>query len=99
MKITDVTKIYGVYEIQPAAGAAAKKAPAAAGKDGLMLSRDALDFQAVMKGLKEAPDIRAGAVADLSAKYEAGTYRADAREVAEALFKSGAIHRAAVKYD
>ena len=96
MKVNDISKVFGVYEAQPAANQPVKKAAAAAGKDKLMLSRDALDFQAVMKGLKEAPDARAGIVAGMSRKYEAGEHLADSRELAAALFKSGAVGRSGV---
>lgn len=94
MKIYDVSKVYGVYDIQPAKGRPVKNGAPAAKSDKLMLSRDAIDFQAVMKGLKEAPDVRAGKVAELSAKYEAGEHLADARDIAEALMRSGAVSKA-----
>jgi anti-sigma28 factor (negative regulator of flagellin synthesis) len=93
MKIYDVTKIYGTYDKQPVAGKPARKAPASAKSDKLLLSRDAIDFQTVMKGLKEAPDIRAEKVAELSAKYESGRHLADTREIAEAMLKSGCLNK------
>ena len=91
MKINDITKVYGVYESQPAAGRSVNKSAAASKRDKLLLSRDAKDFQAVMKGLKDAPDVRAAKVGELSAKYEAGEQLADTKDIAEALFKSGAL--------
>jgi len=91
MKIYDVTKIYGVYETQPVAGRSVQKTPSVAKKDKLMLSRDAMDFQAVMKGLKDAPDVRAGKVGELSAKYNAGEQLADTKDIAGALYKSGVL--------
>lgn len=91
MKIYDVTKIYGVYEAQPAAGRSVQKAPASGKKDKLVLSKDAIDFQAVMKGLKDAPDVRADKVGELAAKYEAGERIAETKDIAEALYKSGAL--------
>jgi hypothetical protein len=93
MKINDVTKIYGAYETQPVAGRPVKKPSAIDKTDKLMLSRDAIDFQAVMKGLKEAPDTRAGKVAEFTAKYEACEHIADARDLAEALLKSGVLKK------
>ena len=93
MKIYDVTKIYGVYETQPASGRPVKKTAALSKTDKLMLSKDAIDFQSVMKGLREAPDVRAAKVADLTAKYEAGEPLAETREIAEALIKSGAFNK------
>ena len=93
MKIYDVTKIYGVYDTQPAVGRPVKKAASAAGTDKLMLSKDAIDFQAVMKGLKEAPDARPEKIAEYGAKYEAGAHLADTKDIAEALFKSGVMKK------
>ena len=93
MKISDVTKTYGIYGKQPAAGRAVQKPAAAAKLDRLMLSRDAIDFQSVMKGLKEAPDIRADKVAEAAARYKSGVRHAEARDIAEALLKSGGMPR------
>ncbi|MCL2060900.1 MAG: flagellar biosynthesis anti-sigma factor FlgM [Oscillospiraceae bacterium] len=93
MKIYDVTKVYGVYDAQPVAGRSVKKPGGSVGADKLVLSKDAIDFQAVMKGLKEAPDIRAEKVREFAAKYEAGDHLADTRDIAEALFKSGAMKK------
>ena len=94
MKIYDVTKVYGVYDKQPVASRPAKKAAVSAKSDKLMLSRDAMDFQTVMKSLKETPDVRAGKVAELSTKYEAGEHLADTRDIVEALLKSGNFNKA-----
>ena len=93
MKIYDVSKIYGAYEAQPAAGRSVQKARAAGKKDKLVLSRDAIDFQAVMKGLKDAPDVRFDKIAELAEKYNAGDKLADTKDIAEALFKSGAMRQ------
>ena len=93
MKIYDITKVYGVYETQPVTGRPAQKASSTGEKDKLMLSKDAVDFQTVMKGLKDVPDVRAAKVAEYTEKYNAGTHLADTRDIAEALFKSGAVHK------
>ena len=91
MKIYDVTKIYGVYENKPAAGRPARKEAPAAKSDQLQLSRGAKDFQTVMAGLKDAPDIRADKVAALADKYKEGKHLADSHDIAEALFRSGGM--------
>lgn len=91
MKIYDVTKIYGTYEKPPVTGKTARKPQAAGKSDKLTLTRDAIDFQSVMKGLKEAPDVRNDKVAEHSAKYESGRHLADSRDIAEAIIKSGGI--------
>jgi len=93
VKIGDVAKIYGVYETQPAAGkrvAAARPTPRA---DKVSISDDAKDFQAVMRGLKAAPDFRADKVAEHAARYESGDSAADARAVAERMLASGIFRR------
>jgi len=93
MKIYDVTKIYGVYDNKPAAGRPVHKEAAASKSDKLSLSKGAMDFQAVMAGLKEAPDVRADKVAALSERYKAGEHLASAKDIAEALIKSGGLGR------
>jgi len=93
MKINDVTKVYNIYETQPVAGRQAQRPIPAAKRDKLMLSRDAKDFQAVMKGLKDSPDVREDKVNELMAKYEAGERLAETADIAEALYRSGAVRK------
>ena len=93
MKINDVSKIYSVYETQPAAGKTVKKAPPSERADRLMLSKDAVDLQAVMKGLKKTPDLRADKISELTAKYEAGDHLAASRDIADILYKSGVMNK------
>jgi len=94
MKVYDVSKVYGVYDAQQAASVKrSQQAAAVSKKDKLSLSQDAVDFQAVMKGLKDAPDVREAKIAELTQQYEAGTYGADANDLAESLFKSGLFAR------
>ena len=93
MKINDVTKILGAYDTAPPAGRAVPKTAPVVKKDKVVLSKDAMDFQSVMRALKQTPDIRADKVAEFKAKYEAGEQLADAKDIAEALIKSGAIRR------
>ena len=93
MKVGDVPKIFGVYETQAIAGRRLSAARPASKKDKLSISDDAKDFQAVMRGLKDAPDIRAEKVAEHSAKYEAGESSVDARAVAQSMLASGIARR------
>ena len=93
MKVNNVSHVYGVYETQPVSGRTPVKTAQAHEKDKLMLSRDAISFQTVMKGLKDAPAIRADKVAELSAIYDSGERIADTKDVAEALYRSGALNR------
>ena len=89
MKIVDVSQVYGVYEKQGIAGKPVQRKPVVSKSDKLSLSKDAMDFQAVMRGLKDAPDIRAEKVADLSQKYGNGDYEPDVQRAADGLLKSG----------
>ena len=91
MKIVDVSQVYGVYEKQGVAGRPVQRKPVVSKSDKLSLSKDAMDFQAVMRGLKEAPDIRTEKVAELSQKYENGTYEPDVQGAADGLLKSGLL--------
>jgi anti-sigma28 factor (negative regulator of flagellin synthesis) len=93
MKVFDVTKVYGVYEKQAGTEKRVSRTAFAPKSDKLSLSKDAKDFQAVMKGLKEAADTRADKVAEFSQKYEAGGYGADVREIAGSLLSSGLFAR------
>jgi negative regulator of flagellin synthesis FlgM len=93
VKIGDVPKILGVYETHAIASKRVEAARPAAKKDKVSISSDAKDFQSVMRGLKAAPDIRAGKVAEHSAKYESGDSSADSRAVAEKLLAAGIARR------
>ena len=89
MKINDISKVYGVYESKPTISRQAPKTKAQSGFDKLSLSSDAKDFQAVMRGLKEAPDIREDKVREISEKYENSHRYPDYREVAGVMLNSG----------
>ena len=89
MKINDISKIVGVYENKTLSSRQAPKAKLALGTDKLSLSSDARDFQAVMRGLKETPDVREEKVQELSKKYNDVNYSSDYKEVAEGLLNSG----------
>ena len=91
MKINDISKIYGVYENKALVNRQALKSKPAAKLDKLSLSSDAKDFQAVMRGLKEAPDIREDRVQEISRKYENTGYYPDYKGVADSLLRSGIL--------
>ena len=93
MKVIDVSPVYGVYEKQSVVGKPVQRTSAASKSDKLSLSRDAKDFQAVMRGLKTAPDTRTEKVAELSQKYDSGSYVMDSRSAAEGLLRSGVLFR------
>jgi negative regulator of flagellin synthesis FlgM len=91
MKVNDVSKVYGVYENKLLGNKQPYRVNVEPKSDKLSLSNDAKDYQAVMKGLKEASDIREDKVQEVSRRYEDKSYRPDYREVAAGLLNSGII--------
>ena len=99
MKIGDISKIYGVYENKALMNRQVSKAKPASKLDKLSLSSDAKDFQSVMKGLKDTPDVREEKVQEVTRKYESPGYYPDYREVAEGLLRSGVLHNVGPQQD
>ena len=95
MKIDGISKVYGLYESKAINNRQFTPTKASAGFDRLSLSSDAKDFQAVMKGLKESPDIREDRVQEVAKKYESANYFPDYREVAEGMLNSGIFRNSA----
>ena len=93
MKVNDVSKIIGVYENKITGGRQAPKVKSSPGSDKLSLSSSAKDFQTVMRGLKDVPDVREDKVREVSQKYGDTNYNPDYREVAEGLLSSGVFDK------
>ena len=89
MKVFDVSTVYGVYEKKTKINRPVQQSPSSSKLDKLSLSKDAKDYQLVMKGLKEVPDTRAEIVAELAQKYQSGNYSPDMKDVAEGILNSG----------
>ncbi|MGE5632527.1 MAG: flagellar biosynthesis anti-sigma factor FlgM [Caulobacteraceae bacterium] len=87
----NVNKIGGVNEIYKSQKVESKKGvsevPQARGKkDELQISKEAMDFQLVMKAAKAAqsiPDIREEVIAPIKEKLENGTYEVDGKSIAD----------------
>ena len=97
MKVNDISKVYGVYDNKTLNSRQAAKASPELGRDKLSLSSDAKDFQAVMRGLKDTPDIREDKVNEVIRKYDNPNYYPDYREVAEGLLSSGLFKNAGAR--
>jgi len=91
MKVNDISKVFGVYENRMLGSRQPYKTSVGSKSDKLSLSNDAKDFQAVMRGLREASDIREDRVQDVLRKYEDQSYHPDYKEVAAELINSGVI--------
>jgi negative regulator of flagellin synthesis FlgM len=83
VRIGDVTKIYGMRETQAIAGKRAAQARPAPKADKISISSDAKDFQAVIRGLRVVPDVRADKVAEHAANYESGQNAVEAKALAD----------------
>lgn len=79
----ELSKINGVYGTQKNTGRIGKTSSVASKKDVLSISNEAKDFQTVYKALKDVPDIRQSKVAELSGRFEAGSYNVTGRDVAD----------------
>lgn len=84
----DVSRITGVYEQQKNVGKVNKSGSVAAKKDVLSISSQAKDFQTVLKGLKDVPDIRQSKINELSEKYETGKYDIDGKDIVDKVIKT-----------
>jgi negative regulator of flagellin synthesis FlgM len=84
----EIPKIFGVYDKQKSVGKVDKASGVAPKKDVLSISSEAKDFQTVMKGLKDVPDIRADKVKELSSRYDSGTYDVNGKDIADRVIKA-----------
>ena len=89
MKVDGISKVYGVYESVAVNNRHLLKTKAESKADKLSISSDGRDFQAVMRGLKEAPDIREDRVQELTKKFEDINYCPDYKGAADRMLNSG----------
>jgi negative regulator of flagellin synthesis FlgM len=88
-------KIGGVNQIYKANKVEAKKAVSEAAatsnkKDQLQISKEAMDFQTVLKSVKlvnSLPDTREDVIAPIQEKLEKGTYEVDSKALAEKILR------------
>jgi len=82
--IKDVMK---AYQTRKNEGTSRKDAPVKGGEDTLELSVQAREIQEVKSALKDMPEIREEKVQQLKREIAGGTYRADARKIAEGIIE------------
>ena len=86
-KIDGVNRIYKNQKVESkkdVSGAARTSGK----KDEVQISREAMDFQMVMKAVKAAekvPDIREEVIAPIKEKMDNGTYEVDSKDIADKL--------------
>jgi negative regulator of flagellin synthesis FlgM len=88
--INKVGGVSGVYNNQKVESKKDVPEPTRANgkKDEVQISKEAMDFQLVMKAAKaarEIPDIREEVVAPIKEKLDNGTYEADSKSIADKL--------------
>ena len=84
----EIPKILGAYDKNKSVKRAEGASSVAARKDVVSISGPAKDFQAVMKAVKEIPDIRQDKVNEYVDKYEAGNYDVNGKDTADKILKS-----------
>jgi negative regulator of flagellin synthesis FlgM len=84
----DVPKVSEVYGKHKNVGKTDKSSDVPSKKDVLSISNEAKDFQAIMKAVKEVPDIRTDKVNELKDKYESGNYNVNGKDIADKLLHS-----------
>lgn len=89
MKINNVSGAMGVYQQSGARKAGGVQDVARASKgDGVVLSREAQQVLALKDKVAQAPEVRQQRIEELRHQIEAGTYRPDARQVADKMVKT-----------
>lgn len=69
-----------------------KKSGVAKKSDELNISSTARDFQVAMQEVKKQPEIREEKVASIKRQIEAGTYKVDAKRIAEKMMQDANIY-------
>jgi len=75
------------YQSRKNEGASRKDAPAKDGEDTLELSVQAREMQEVRSALKDIAEVREEKVQQIKREIASGTYRADARKIAEGIIE------------
>lgn len=85
-KVGGVNSIYNSQKVEPKKGV--QGAANAGKKDEVQISKEAMDFQTVMKAVKAAqglPDIREEVIAPIKEKLDSDQYDVDSSSIAEKL--------------
>lgn len=84
----EIPKVSGVYNKQKSVGKVDKADSVSSKKDVVSISKEAKDYQTVMRALKDTPEIRSEKVNSLKDKYEAGEYNVKETDIADKILKS-----------
>jgi len=84
----EISKINGVYGAQKNIGRIGKTESVSSKKDVLSISNEAKDIQTIYKALKDVPDIRQSKVADISGRFEAGSYNVTGKDIVDKVVKN-----------
>jgi negative regulator of flagellin synthesis FlgM len=90
-KIGGVNQIYKANKVE--AKKAVNEATSTSGKkDQVQISKEAMDFQTVLKSVKQLnnlPDVREEIINSIKEKLESGSYSVDSKTVAEKILSGG----------
>lgn len=90
-KIGGVNQIYKTNKVE-GKKAVSEAASTSNKKDQVQISKEALDFQTVLKSVKQInnlPDYREEVVSPIKEKLETGTYSVDSKSIAEKILAGG----------
>ncbi|NLN64333.1 MAG: flagellar biosynthesis anti-sigma factor FlgM [Clostridiaceae bacterium] len=79
----DNPRVFGVYNHTNTVGKVQKTENVASKRDGYKISSQAKDYQAVMKALRDVPDIRQDKVREISERLESGQYKVETRDISD----------------
>lgn len=89
MKINNVPGAMGVYQQSGARKVAGTQGTARPSKgDGVVLSKEAQQVLALKDKVAQAPEVRQQRIEELRRQIESGTYRPDAKQIAEKMLKA-----------
>lgn len=84
----EVPRVPGIYNKNMKTGKIDKAPQTASKKDVLSISDTAKDYQAVIRALKNVPDIRQDKINKLIGDYQSGNYDVRGKDIAEKIIKS-----------
>lgn len=94
MKVNNISGPVGAYQKAGVRRVApTQETPRGAKSDGVELSKEAQQVLALREKLSQVPEVRQERVEELRKQIAAGTYRPDAKEVANRMLKSGVFDK------
>ncbi|OGO77296.1 MAG: flagellar biosynthesis anti-sigma factor FlgM [Clostridiales bacterium GWB2_37_7] len=90
-KIGGVNQVYKVNKVE-AKKSVNEAASVSSKKDQVQISKEAMDFQTVLKSVKQLnnlPDIREEVINPIKEKMDNGTYKVDSKSIAEKILLGG----------